>query len=53
MSSDPALFANAIVEATTHFADPSIVAKVSFGLGEAMRGTEVAQLDIRMADRGW
>ena len=53
LSSDPARFANAIVEATTHFADPSMVAKVSHGLGEAMPGIEVDRLDVRMADRGW
>ena len=39
-SGDPARFARAIVEATTHFRDPAIVAKVSRGLGEAMRGEE-------------
>src|SRR2546426_5778940 len=37
-SEDPAVRAKAIVEATTHFTDPEIVAKVSRGLGEAMRG---------------
>ena len=30
--------AKAIVEATTHFRDPEILARVSAGLGEAMRG---------------
>src|ERR1700677_3236651 len=39
-SSDPPRFARAIVEATTHFKDPQIVAKVSRGLGDAMRGEE-------------
>ena len=39
-SGDPARFARAIVEATTHYKDPQIVAKVSRGLGEAMRGEE-------------
>jgi len=37
-SEDPVQMARAIVEATTHFRDPSIVAKVSTGLGAAMRG---------------
>src|SRR5437773_1435444 len=37
-SDDPARRARAIVEATTHFRDAAIVAKVSKGLGEAMRG---------------
>ncbi len=52
-SSDPARTAVAIVEATTHFADPSIVAKVSTGLGQAMAGTAVEELDVRLAERGW
>ena len=52
-SDDPATRAKAIVEATTHFRDPAIVAKVSRGLGEAMRGEEIAALDVKLADRGW
>jgi len=41
------------VEATAHFEEPAIVAKVSRGLGEAMPGAEIATLDVRLADRGW
>ena len=52
-SSDPATMAKAIVEATTHFRDAAIVAKVSRGLGEAMRGDEIAGLDVKLAERGW
>ena len=52
-SSDPAKMARAIVEATTHFRDPGIVAKVSRGLGDAMRGLDAAQLDVKLAERGW
>ena len=52
-SSDPARMAAAIVEATTHFRDPSMVAKVSRGLGEAMRGLDAATVDLKLADRGW
>jgi pyridoxal 5'-phosphate synthase pdxS subunit len=52
-STDPATRAKAIVEATTHFRDPGIVAKVSRGLGEAMRGEEIAALDVKLAERGW
>ncbi|HEY0316972.1 MAG TPA: pyridoxal 5'-phosphate synthase lyase subunit PdxS, partial [Solirubrobacterales bacterium] len=37
-SSDPAKRAKAIVEATTHFTDAKLIAEVSRGLGEAMRG---------------
>src|SRR5437763_3291078 len=43
-SSDPPKRARAIVEATTHFTDADIVAKVSRGLGEAMRGEEIGAL---------
>jgi pyridoxal 5'-phosphate synthase pdxS subunit len=52
-SEDPPRFARAIVEATTHFRDPSIVAKVSRGLGAAMRGEESSHVDTRMSNRGW
>src|SRR3954469_7745554 len=52
-SSDPAKRARAIVEATTHYDDADIVAKVSRGLGEAMRGEEMGTLDVKLAERGW
>jgi pyridoxal 5'-phosphate synthase pdxS subunit len=52
-SSDPAGRGKAIVEATTHYNDPSIVAKVSRGLGEAMPGEEIAGLEVKLAERGW
>jgi pyridoxal 5'-phosphate synthase pdxS subunit len=52
-SDNPALRAKAIVEATTNFRDPDILAKVSRGLGGAMAGLEIEGLDIRLADRGW
>jgi pyridoxal 5'-phosphate synthase pdxS subunit len=52
-STDPATRAKAIVEATTHYRDPAILAKVSRGLGEAMRGEEIDTLDVKLADRGW
>src|SRR5207302_1950143 len=52
-SEDPARRARAIVEATTHFRDASIVAKVSRGLGEAMRGQEIGTLETKLAERGW
>ncbi|MDQ1432441.1 MAG: pyridoxal 5-phosphate synthase pdxS subunit, partial [Actinomycetota bacterium] len=50
---DPPTMAKAVVEATTHFADATIVAKVSRGLGAAMRGEEIETLDVKLADRGW
>jgi pyridoxal 5'-phosphate synthase pdxS subunit len=52
-SSDPAARGKAIVEATTHFADAAIVAKVSRGLGDAMPGEEISELDVKLAERGW
>jgi pyridoxal 5'-phosphate synthase pdxS subunit len=52
-SSDPARMASAVVEATAHFTDADHVAKVSRGLGEAMRGIELSDTTERLADRGW
>jgi pyridoxal 5'-phosphate synthase pdxS subunit len=54
-SDDPARRAKAIVEATTHFTDPKLIAEVSRGLGEAMRGIALETLAAgeRLAVRGW
>ena len=52
-SEDPAPRAKAIVEATTHFNDPAILAKVSRGLGAPMTGIEMDEINQRYADRGW
>jgi pyridoxal 5'-phosphate synthase pdxS subunit len=54
-STDPARRAEAIVKATTHFNDPAILANVSRGLGEAMRGLEISAIPEaeRLAGRGW
>jgi pyridoxal 5'-phosphate synthase pdxS subunit len=52
-SSDPPRFARAIVEATTHYREPSIVAKMSRGLGDAMRGQESGAVETRLSERGW
>jgi pyridoxal 5'-phosphate synthase pdxS subunit len=54
-SGDPVKRARAIVEATTHYNDPEIIAEVSKGLGEAMVGISLEQLpaEQRMARRGW
>jgi pyridoxal 5'-phosphate synthase pdxS subunit len=54
-SGDPAARARAIVQATTMYDDPGVVAKVSRGLGEAMVGINVDDLpvDHRLAQRGW
>ena len=52
---DPAARARAIVEATTYFNEPEIIAKVSRGLGEAMVGIGLEALEDRerLATRGW
>jgi pyridoxal 5'-phosphate synthase pdxS subunit len=52
-SSEPARMAEAIVQATTHFRDPVMLAKISNGLGDAMPGLEIGKLETKMADRGW
>jgi pyridoxal 5'-phosphate synthase pdxS subunit len=52
-SDDPVRMAAAMVEAATHYEDPSVVAKVSTGLGAAMKGWETATLEQRLAERGW
>jgi len=54
-SEDPARMANAIVQATTHFDNPSIVAEVSKGLGAPMRGLTLEAIpeQERLAVRGW
>jgi pyridoxal 5'-phosphate synthase pdxS subunit len=52
-SADPARRAKAIVEATTHFQDAAILAKVSRGLGDAMPGQSIEELEVKLADRGW
>ena len=54
-SGDPARRARAIVDATTYFNDPDMLAKVSTGLGEPMQGIEMGTIpaDERLAPRGW
>jgi pyridoxal 5'-phosphate synthase pdxS subunit len=55
LASDPARRARAIVDAVTYWQDPKKLAEISTGLGEAMRGIEMARLGEgeRMAARGW
>lgn len=54
-SGDPAHRGKAIVEATTHYQDPEILAKVSENLGEAMVGISASTLpeEEQLAVRGW
>ena len=51
-SDEPAARAKAIVEATTHFDDADILAKVSRGLGEAMPGLEIDALETKLGGPG-
>jgi pyridoxal 5'-phosphate synthase pdxS subunit len=52
---DPAPRARAIVEATTYYQDPEMLAKISRGLGEPMRGLDIAELGEEglLQTRGW
>jgi pyridoxal 5'-phosphate synthase pdxS subunit len=52
-SGEPQRTARAIVEATAHYADAGLVAKVSTGLGQAMPGQEIGTLGVHLAERGW
>ncbi len=52
-SAEPEARAKAIVEATAHFRDPHIIAKVSRGLGEPMRGQDAGAVAVRLSERGW
>ena len=54
-SSNPAAMAKAIVQATTHYRDPKIIADVSRGLGAAMPGLEISAIPEKelLASRGW
>jgi pyridoxal 5'-phosphate synthase pdxS subunit len=54
-SEDPGSRAKAIVQATTHYQDPSILARVSRGLGDAMRGLEISAMrpEELIQHRGW
>jgi len=54
-SENPLKMAKAIVEATTHYNDPEILARVSKGLGSPMSGTAVSELtsEKMISKRGW
>ncbi len=54
-SGNPEKFARAIVRAATHYEDYPLLAELSKGLGEPMKGLEIASLppEARMQDRGW
>lgn len=54
-SENPEKFARAIVEATTHYQDYDLIARLSEDLGTAMKGIEISRLSAteRMQERGW
>ncbi len=54
-SDDPERRGRAIVKAVTHYNDPAVLAEVSRGLGEPMRGLDVRSMaeEERLAVRGW
>ena len=54
-SEDPETRAKAVVKATTHYRDAKIIADVSRGLGEPMRGLEIGSIPEKelLATRGW
>lgn len=54
-SANPKARAEAIVKATAYFNDPTIVAGVSYGIGDAMRGIDISDIpdDQKLAKRGW
>ena len=54
-SENPQVMAEAIVKATTHYNDPSILAEVSRGLGASMPGLDVRTMPVeeQLATRGW
>lgn len=54
-SDNPEKFAKAIVQATTHYTDFSLIAELSKNLGTPMKGIEISKLDAsqRMQERGW
>lgn len=51
-SGNPAKRAKAIVEATTHYNDPELIASVSEDLGGPMTGIEIDELIVKMSERG-
>ena len=50
-SQNPEKTAKAVVEATTHYDKPEIVAKAYQGLGEPMKSLEIEKLELRMQER--
>ncbi len=51
-SSNPEVYARAIVEAVEHYDKPEVVAEVSKDLGEPMKGLDVSDLEVHLQERG-
>ena len=51
-SQNPFAMAKAVVEAATHFDNPELIAKISSGLGEPMKGLDMKELEILLQERG-
>ena len=52
-SDEPDVRARAIVEATTHYMDADVLAKVSRGIGAPMTGIGMDEISVKYAERGW
>jgi pyridoxal 5'-phosphate synthase pdxS subunit len=52
-SSNPKKMAKAIVEAALHYDNPSVLAKCSEDLGQAMESLEMDRIEQKYAERGW
>jgi pyridoxal 5'-phosphate synthase pdxS subunit len=54
-SQNPKVMAKAIVEAVYHFDEPKVIAEVSKGLGDAMKGLSIDTIpdSERLQERGW
>jgi pyridoxal 5'-phosphate synthase pdxS subunit len=52
-SEKPEVMAEAVVNATAHFDNPDMLAKISTGLGDAMPGLELGSLETKLSERGW
>jgi pyridoxal 5'-phosphate synthase pdxS subunit len=52
-SSNPAAMARAIVDATTNFKDAKKLAEISEGIGDPMKGQNIEDLSVKLAERGW
>ena len=48
-----ALYLRTLAPTVLYYDDPDMLAKVSRGLGKAMKGQEIDKLDVKLAERGW